>query len=178
MSLNKHFVEMCHVVSAFLPVAMNSGAPSVDYVSLKNYGRCAIVFFKAIGTNGDDPTITLLQATAVAGTAAKALNITRVDKKQAATNLLATGTFVKSTSGSPATHDTFSTNTWTNSDLAEQAAVIIIDVKAEDLDIDNGFDCLSFTIADVGTNAQLGCALFILHEPRYPKETLDSAIVD
>lgn len=178
MSVNQHFVEKNQVVSAFLPVAMNAGAPSIDWVSLKDYGRCAIVLFKAIGTNGEDPTITLLQASKVDGTGSKALNITRVDKKQAATNLLAVGTFTTSTSGSPATHDTFSTNTWTNSDLAEQAAVVIIDVKAEDLDIDNGFDCLSFTIADVGTNAQLGCAMFILHEPKYSAVPLPSAIVD
>ena len=178
MSVNLHFVEKNQVVSAFLPVAMNAGAPSIDWVSMKGYGRCAIVFFKAIGTAGDDPTITLLQSQVVAGSNSKALNITRVDKKQAATNLLSTGTFTKSTSGSPASHDTFSTNTWTNSDLAEQAAVVVIDIKAEDLDIDNGFDCVSFTIADVGTNAQLGCALFILHEPRNLQETLDSAIVD
>lgn len=178
MSLNQHFVEKNQVVSGFLPVAMNAGAPSVDYVSMKDYGRCAIIFFKAIGTNGDDPTITLLQATAVAGTGAKALNITRVDKKQAASNLLATGIFATSTPGSPATHDTFLTNTWTNSDLAEQAAVVIIDVKAEDLDIDNGFDCITVTIADVGTNAQLGCLLFVLHEPKYAAVPLPSAIVD
>ncbi len=176
--MNKLFTEKNQVVSAFLPVAMNSGAPSVDWVSLKMFQRCAVVFFKAIGTNGDDPTITLLQATKVDGTGSKALNIARVDKKQAATNLLTTGQFTTSTSGSPASHDTFSTNTWTNSDLAEQAAVVIIDIKAEDLDIDNGFDCLSFTIADVGTNAQLGCGLFILHEPRELSATLPSAIVD
>ncbi len=178
MSVNLHFVEKNQVVPAFVPVAMNAGAPSVDWVSMKDYGRCAIVFFKAIGTNGEDPTITLLQAPLVSGSGSKALNITRVDKKQAASNLLAVGTFTTSTSTTPATHDTFATNTWTNSDLAEQPAVVIIDVKAEDLDIDNGFDCLSFTIADVGTNAQLGCALFILHEPKYAAAPLPSAIVD
>lgn len=145
---------------------------------MKGYGRCAIVFYKGVGTNGDDPTITLSQATAVAGTAAKALNITRVDKKQAATNLLSTGTFTTSTSASPATADTFSTNTWTNSNLAEQAAMVVIDVKAEDLDIDGGFDCITATIGDVGTNAQLGCLLYFLHEPRNAKATMDSAIAD
>ncbi len=178
MSVNLHFLEKNQVVSAFVPVAMNAGAPSVDWVSLKDYGRCAILIFKAIGTAGDDPTITLLQAKTVAGGSSKALNITRVDKKQAATNLLATGTFATSTSDVPLSHDTFATNTWTNSDLAEQPALIVIDVKADDLDEDNGFDCVSFTIADVGTNAQLGCGMFILHEPKYSSAPLPSAIVD
>jgi hypothetical protein len=176
--MNTHFLEKNHVVSAFLPVAMNSGAPSVDWVSLKNYGRCAVVFFKAIGTNGEDPTITLLQATDVSGTGSKGITINRVDKKQAATNLLTTGQFATSTPAVPGSHDTFSTNTWTNSDLAEQAAIVVIDIKAEDLDIQNSFDCVSFTIADVGTNAQLGCAFFIMHEPKFGVDPLPSAIVD
>lgn len=179
MSYNMHITEKGQFVSGVVPVALNTnpGATS-DYISMKGYGRCAIVFFKGVGTNGDDPTLTLSQATAVAGTNAKALNITRIDKKQAATNLLSTGTFTTSTSASPASHDTFSTNTWTNSDLAEQAAMVVIDVKAEDLDIDGGFDCLICNVSDVGTNAQLGCLFYYLHEPRNMKATMDSAIVD
>ena len=176
---NIHFAEKVNVVSGFLPVDMHTNpGPTSDWVCLKGYHRCAIVFFKGIGTNGDDPVITLLQATAVAGTSSKALNITRVDKKQAASNLLATGTYTLSTSASAASHDTFSTNTWTNSDLAEQAAVVVIDVRAEDLDIDNGFDCIQANVADVGTNAQLGCLLYMLHDPKYNQVPLTSAIVD
>lgn len=178
--MNKHFVEKNQVVLGFKPVAMNAGAPTIDWVSLKNYGRCAIIFIKAVGTNGDDPTLSFVQATSVAGAGSKALGVTRIDKKQAATDLTAVGTFTKSLSGAAASNDTFNTTngTWTNSDLAEQAAIVIADIKAEDLDIANNFDCLSVTIADVGTNAQLGTLIFILHEPRFPKETLDSAIVD
>lgn len=177
--MNRHILEKGQFVSGIVPVALNTNPGSVsDYVSMKNYGRCAIVFFKGVGTAGDDPTITLLQAKTVAGGSAKALNITRVDKKQAATNLLSTGPFVTSTSASPASNDTFSTDTWTNSDLAEQAALVVIDVKAEDLDIDNGFDCITATVGDVGTNAQLGCLFYFLHEPHTVKAIMDSAIID
>jgi hypothetical protein len=176
--LNQLLAEKAQIAQAFLPVAMNAGAVSADWVSLKLYGRCSVVFFKAVGTAGDDPTITLLQATDVTGAGSKALTINRVDKKQAATNLLAVGQFTTSTPAAPALHDTFNANTWTNSDLAEQAAIVVIEVKAEDLDVTNGFDCISFTIADVGTNAQLGCGLFVLHEPRYQDAQLASAIVD
>jgi hypothetical protein len=174
---NMHLLEKIDIVTGILPVALNTNPGAVsDYISLKNYGRCAIVFTKGVGTAGDDPTITLLQAKTVAAGSAKALNITRVDKKQAATNLLSTGTWTTSTSASPATNDTFSTNTWTNSDLAEQAAVVVIDVKAEDLDKANGFDCIIANIGDVGTNAQLGTLSYILHEPRYVPTS--SAIID
>jgi hypothetical protein len=178
--MNQHFAEKVNVCQGFLPVDMAAGANAGDYVSLKNYGRCAIVLFKEPGTAGDDPTITLTQATDISNSLsdAKALNITTVYKKQAATNLLAVGTYTKSTSASPASLDTFSANTWTNSALAEQAAIIIIDVKAEDLDIDNGFDCITVSIADVGTTGQLGALLYLLHEPRHQTAPLQSAIID
>jgi hypothetical protein len=176
--INNLFVETHQVCLANIPVAMNTAGLAGDYLSFKNYGRIAIVFIKAVGTNGDDPTITVLQAKTVAGGSSKALNITRVDKKQAAPNLLAVGQYTTSTSASPASHDTFSTNTWTNSDLAEQAAVVVIEYKAEDLDIDNGFCCITATVADVGTNAQLGAMLMIGLDPKFGVDPLPSAIVD
>ncbi|EJN11842.1 hypothetical protein PMI42_04857 [Bradyrhizobium sp. YR681] len=177
---NAHFVEKNQVVLGFKPVAMNTAANNGDYVSLKGYARCAVIFIKAVGTAGDDPTLSFKQATDVSGTGVKALGVTRIDKKQAATDLTAVGTFTKSTTDSPATNDTFNTTngTWTNSDLAEQAAIVVADIKAEDLDIANGFDCITCNVGDVGTNAQLGTLIFVLHEPRNMKETLDSAIVD
>lgn len=176
--MNKLFVEGHQVVAGFVPVAMNSGAPTIDWVSMKNYGRCTVIFFKAIGTAGDDPTLTFKQATSVAPSNAKALAVSRIDKKQGTQTSI--GQFTKSTADSPATNDTFNTTngTWTNSDLAENQAIIVADIKAEDLDADNGFDCVSVTIADVGTNAQLGCLLFILSEPRYEASPLLSAIAD
>jgi hypothetical protein len=180
--MNKHFVEKNQVVLGFKPVDMHSGANSGDRVSMKGYGRCAVIFIKAPGTAGDDPTLTFKQSKNVSNSdsAEKALGVTRIDKKQAATDLTTTGTFTKSTSDSPATNDTFNvaSGTWTNSDLAEQAAIVVADIKAEDLDVNNGFCCISCSVGDVGTNAQLGTLLYVLHDPRDQKETLDSAIVD
>lgn len=175
---NQHAAEQFNFCQGFLPVAMNTAANTWDVISLKNYGGCLIIFYKAVGTAGDDPTITVLQGTDIAFGTNKALTLTRVEKKQAATNLLAVGTYTKSTSASAASNDTFSTNTWTNSDLAEQAAIVIIDIKQEMLDIDGGYDCIRVSIADVGTNAQLGAGLYMLYDPRDQKQTLLSAIVD
>lgn len=178
--MNQTFIEKTQICQGFLPVDMSAAANAGDWVSLKNYGRVAIIIHKALGTAGDDPVITVQQATDVSGGGAKALGFTRVDKKQAATNLLAVGQFTTSTSDSPATNDTFNAvaGTWTNSDLAEQAAIIVIDIKAEDLDVAGGFDCVKVSIADIGANAQLGTALYVLHEPRYASATLPSAIAD
>jgi len=37
--------------------------------------------------------------------------------------------------------------------------------KAEDFDINNGYDCIRASISDVGTNAQYGCVLYIPYDP-------------
>ena len=66
--MSLHFLEKCQIVSGFVPVNLATAVNTGDYVSLKNYGRCAVVFFAAAGTAGDDPTITLTQAQDVSGT--------------------------------------------------------------------------------------------------------------
>jgi hypothetical protein len=48
-------------------------------------------------------------------------------------------------------------------------------VKAEDLDTDNDYTYVSFNVADVGTNAQLGAGLYLLRMLR-KGETLESVI--
>lgn len=169
------FLENFQVAGAIRPVDLSGGTNAGDWVSLKNYKKCLILFHSAIGTAGDDPTVTLLQASAVAGTGSKALNIntSKVFKKQAATNLLSTGQWSDASAGVTA-------NAWTNTDAAEQELLLAIEVDADELDVDNGFDCISISVADVGTNAQLGAAYYILGEPRYiakPASML-SAIAD
>lgn len=173
--MNGLLLENIHPVGAIRPVDLSGGANAGDWVSLKNYKKCLILFHSAIGTAGDDPTVTLLQATAVAGTGSKALNIntSKVFKKQAATNLLAVGQWSNASAGVTA-------NAWTDADAAEQELLLAIEVDADELDVDNGFDCVSISVADVGTNAQLGAAYYILAEPRYPAKATSmlSAIAD
>jgi hypothetical protein len=170
---NKLLTEEIQIASAFVPVNMATGANAGDRVSLKGYQGVAIVFFKGAGTAGQDPTITLTQYQEASGGASAALNITRVDKKQGA-DLTAIGMDTVSTSASPATNDTFNANTWTNSTLAEEQALVVIDVKAEDLT--EGYDFIGMSVADVGTNAQIGCALYLLYGPRYAASPLPSAL--
>lgn len=165
--MNQHILEKMQIVSAWVPVDLQT-AQNGDYVSLKNYGRCAIVFFAAAGTASDDPTLTLTQAQDVSGTGAKALNFTRIDVKQG--TLTAVGTFTTVTQAAG--------NTYTDATSAEIQKIWVVDVKAEDLDKANGFDCLRLACSDIGSNAQLGCALYLLHEPRYASATLPSAIID
>ncbi|AMS41168.1 hypothetical protein [Aminobacter aminovorans] len=166
--MNQHILEKLQIAAGFVPVSMAT-APTEDWVSLKNYGRMTVVFFKAAGTAGDDPTLTLEQATAVAGTGAKALNFTRIDVKQGA-DLFAVGQFTTVTQAAA--------NTYTDATSAEVQAIWVLDVEAEDLDVDGGFDCIRASISDVGTNAQLGCMLYLGHEPRYAQAPMPSMISD
>jgi len=154
----KLFTEQAQLVAGFVPVNLATAANSGDYVSLKNYRHVAIVFFKGEGTAGDDPTLTVQQASAVAGTGAKALNFTTVYTKQGA-DLAAVGGFTKVTQTAG--------NTYTDATSAEVQAIWVVEFNAEDLDSEGGFDCVTASVADVGTNAQIGALLYILSEPRF-----------
>ncbi|MFN4017613.1 MAG: hypothetical protein ACK4JB_19895 [Reyranella sp.] len=167
--MNKHILEKTQIVAGIIPVDTQSGANNGDWVSLKGYGRCAVVFYKAAGVAGDDPVFTLRQAQDVSGTGAKALDFTRIDTKVGAQTGI--GQFTTNTQAAA--------NTYTDAASAEAQAIMVVDIKAEDLDVDGGFDCVQLQIPDTGSaGAQLGCALYLLHEPRYGTIPLPSAIAD
>jgi hypothetical protein len=155
---NALFVEQAQIVPAFVPVNLATAANAGDWVSMKNYARCTIVIVAGAGTAPDDIVVTLQQATAVAGTGNKALNFSRIDVKQGA-DLATIGDFttVTQTAGTSYTEGT----------SAETQNLWVIEVKAEDLDEANGFDCVQASIADVGTAAKVGVALYILWGARY-----------
>lgn len=159
------FLEKHQIVEGFPAVDLQTGANNGDYVSLENYKHVAIVFASGVGTAGDDPTLVIQQATDVSGTSVKDLNIntSKVFRKQAATSLASTGQW------SDASGDA-SGNDLTNATSAEQSLIWVVEFDADELDVDNGFDCIRATVADVGTNAQPGYLFYILSEPRYPAQ--------
>ena len=160
--------DNCQLVSAILPVDSQSAANNGDFVSLKNYSKCAIVIHKAVGVAGDDPTATVTQATTVAGAGEKALNFTAIRVKQGA-DLAAIGTFTNTTQSAA--------NTYTSLTSAEAACLWVIEINASDLDTANNFDCLRLCIPDTGAGgAQLLSALYILSGPRFSGATMPSAI--
>jgi hypothetical protein len=139
---------------------------------MKGYRRCLVLFFKGIGTAGDDPTYTVLQGTDVAFGTNKALNFTTLYVKQDPTQLSDVGQWTKVTQAAA--------NTYIDTTQAEQAALVAIEFKAEDLDVKNDYDCIRASCSDVGTNAQLGSLLYILGDPvlETAPESMVSAIVD
>lgn len=162
------FLDMHDVVPGFIPINIGS-ARTGDSVSLKNWGRITAFFYAAAGTAGEDPTITLEQATSIAPSNAKALNFTRIDVKQGA-DIFAVGTWTKVTQAAG--------NTYVNTDAAEQQKLWAVEFQAEELDVDNGFDCVRMTVGDAGSTNQIACAFYVLSEPRYAKEGGISAIAN
>lgn len=154
--MNRHILEKVDIVSGIVPINIGS-ARTGDTISMKNWGRCAIVFFKAAGSASEDPTITVEQAINITPSSAKALTFTRIDTKQG--TLTSVGTWTTTTQSAA--------GTYTNTTASENEAIWVVDIKAEDLDVDNGFDCLRVTIADAGSANQIAAVLYILHEPRY-----------
>ncbi len=159
------------IIPAILPLDLQT-ARDGDWVSLKNASGVTIVVHKGAGTAGDDPVISFQQASDVAGTGAKDLStIAEIFSKQG--TLTSVGSWTRTTQAAGASYTGDGTS-------AESEAVYAFYVSADQLDVDNGFDCLRVRIADVGSNAQLGSALYLLHGLSYPArpDRLPNSIAD
>lgn len=173
MNPNQRILEQLQIVAAFAPANLGSGAHTGDTVSLKNYRRCLVLFHKGIGASADDPTITLHQATDVAAGTNKALNFTTIYVKTDLTHLSDIGQWTKVTQAAA--------NTYTDATAGESEIMWAIEFKAEDLDINNGYDCLYATVADAGTTTtNIGVIYYILGDPVFAEapENMASAIID
>lgn len=164
------FLEAFQIHPIALPKDLVAGATTGDFISMAKYNRCLFLFVKdAGGSLGEDPTITLREAQDAGGTGAQDLvQIDKIFSKQAATDLTSTGVFTILTQTIAAT--------FTNATLAEEAAVLGIDVKASDLSDRYGYVSLNIDDPGVG-NAQLACVLAILTEPRFGADVGQEAIV-
>lgn len=158
LNLNANPLDWLNIHPAILPVDSNGGAMTGLAVSMKGYEGCLVVIQKKAGVAGDDPAISLLQGTSVAFGTNKALQIDTVRQKLHATTV--PGLFTEVTQSAA--------DSYTDLTSAEKAGIIAIDVKAEDLDVDNGYDCIRLDIADTGSaGAQLLSASYILYGPKY-----------
>ncbi len=165
----RRLMEEIQIVPAFIAGADQNTDLEGDWVSLKNFNNCLIVFHKAAGTAGDDPSIRLQQATVVAGTDAKALTFDHIYHKIGATAVSAIGVFTKvKLDTATADLDLVSVN---GVDLLTDVgeSVICVEIQADQLDVTNGFDCLNLLIeGDDVANANLVCGYYLLYNPRHP----------
>ena len=179
MGAIRRLMEQCQIVPAFIAGADQNADLTGDWVSFKNYKRCLVVFHKAAGTAGDDPSIRLQQATDVSGTSAKALNFTHIYHKIGATAISAVGVFTR-VDLTTATDDLdlVSVN---SVDLVTDTGetMICVEVQASDLDVTNGFDCMNLIIeGDDVANANLVAGMYILYDPRHEGVAGLEAIAD
>lgn len=142
-----------------------------DWISLANYSRICFVFAKGAGTAGDDWNLNTQQASDNAGTGAKDLDaIDYYYIKEHATALSSVAQFTRTTQTADAAINGDATS-------AEDYALVVWEINAEDLDVDNGFDHVNVTATlDASGGAQYGTVIGILLDPRYPQRTALGAL--
>jgi hypothetical protein len=166
--------DLFDIIEGFPCVDLQTGANTGDWISMKNAASLLILFGSGVGTAGDDPTLTIQQAKDNSGTSVKALNLVTTPnknwQKSAAVSLAAVTTW-EDVSGN------VTTNTITDTDSAEESHLLAIEFSASDLDVNNGFDYVRGTVADVGSNAQPGFLLYF-KTPKVPAnpDNVQSAI--
>lgn len=147
-------------IAAASPKNYTGAAMADAYVSLKNYQRLTIIIHTGAWAGGT-AAVTLKQATAVAGTGAKALGFTKQYNDTAVP-----GTLVETA---------VAANTF-NLDTADSQYIIQVDTDS--LDVAGGFDCVTAAIASPGANADLYSVEYVLSGARYQQSTPPSALVD
>ena len=165
---NREILECIDTIPAFMPVDLNTAGATGDRINMENCDRLLFILMASIGTAGDDPVISCQQHAAASGGTPAALNFTRIWHKVGATAINAVGQFSRITQAAAASYD---------SDPiagAENEMMLCAEVMAEDLA--DGYKFVSFNVADVGANAQLGAGLYILSGLAYSGSRIPSAI--
>jgi hypothetical protein len=151
MNPNVALTEQVKFVPAFASAVPSTASPV--WVSLKNAERCTVVILVKNATTVTGSAIALSQATAVAGTNAKALAFTTAYRD------------IDTGAGDTMSAFTVSSNTFTTDSTNSKNLLYTIEVKGDDLDVNNGFDCLRVTLGDA--TAATVTAMYILWPQRF-----------
>ncbi len=159
--------EQTKIVNGGGPVLLNTAGITGDLVSMKHYNHLTAIVSLAPASGTDTAAITLTQNTNVGNSPAdtKALAFSWVWKNGATGT---TDTLVKTAVVS---------NSVTTSALAANE-MFVIEIDAADLDVANGFDCVSVNVSDPGSVSTPASIIYILSESRYKQATPPSAIID
>jgi hypothetical protein len=137
-----------------VPVDLSGAASTGKRVSLKNCSAVTVVVFKGAGTAGDDPTITLNEHTAATGGTSQALAKIDTVYTKYETTLDGDETWTKVTQAAA--------STYTDATSAEVEGIVAFTIGGDQLS--DGYSYISVDVSDVGTNAQVGGVLYILHD--------------
>lgn len=131
------------------PSDLHGQANTGLWVNANGGYRIGVMFIKNVGTSTQDPVLTFQQAQDNQGTNAKALNYTRY-------RIMSNTSLSQTTLTQLPVTIVAATNTLTLTGLATSYAVVLVEFKETDLDINNGFNHIQCSIANVGANAQIG----------------------
>jgi hypothetical protein len=127
---------------------------TTKWVSLKGYNHLAVIVSFTNSTTVTGSAITLSQATAVAGTSAKALAFTTYYA------------LLDDSSSSTLTLTTASGNTFTTSAVNSKSGYYIIEIDADSLDLANGFTAVQVALA-TGVATTIEVSFVLGNQPRY-----------
>jgi hypothetical protein len=146
------FVDKLKFMVALHAAVPSSAAPK--WISLKGYNHVSVIISFTNTTTVTGSAITLQQATAVAGTSAKALGFT------------VNWSVIDDSSSVALTQNVVSGNTFTTSAVNSKSGFYLIEVDADTCDVTGGFDC--FQVAIGNATAQTIEASYLLgNQPRY-----------
>ena len=150
-----------HVVNGITPIDFASAAQNGDWVSLKNYNCLLILYHSDVGTENQDVTLTLRQATSRTGTGSKALQGRWYSKQS-------------TTIGEVTEVDTEQSSESANFvDDGETGCLALCEVSADMLDVNNGFEWVQLRATDPGATAgKIASALYVLGGSRYKDSVL------
>lgn len=153
VNANARLDEQVYSVQAACGAALTGTVGDCIYVSMKGYSRARITIDVLNATTVTGGTVTLKQATAVAGTGEKALAFSRM---LANVDVAASQAMVETA----VVNNTFTTDA-TNSKRLRY----VIDLQADDLDSNNNFDC--FRVDVTGMANAVGFVGYDLYGSRY-----------
>lgn len=145
-------LENIGIKTGVITVDADTAAVTGDYVSMKGYNKL-LILIQVAAWPADTAAVTIEQATVVAGSDSKALGMTKQWSK--------TGLVDAAWTEAAVTNNTF--------DIASNVdnEMYAIVVNASDLDVANGFDCVTVKVADPGTASSMFGVTYFLFEPRY-----------
>lgn len=142
--------------TGFVPADMQT-AQTGKRLLMRELNAVDVVWIKAAGTAGDDPTLTLQAHTAASGGTSANLAVIDTYYLKAEATLDNDETWTKVTQTAAATiADPGGATT-----SAEEQQIVVFTVSIDDMPA--GKPYLSVNVADTGTNAQLGTVLYIMH---------------
>lgn len=140
------------------PVNLATAANTGKRVSMVNVKSVDIILIKGVGSETEDPVLTLKSHTASSGGTGTDLAVITEYYHKSAGALTGEEVWVKKTQNAAATiSDPGGAGT-----SAESEQIVVFNVRADQLPQTDNY--LSVDIADVGDGAQLGSLLYIMHK--------------